>query len=106
MESPLRPTGRGETAIRAIRGAPCPQRASASSRWVTLHAIVGRFRGSFSAEHGIGRLKRDALARHKSAVALETMRAVKRAIDPKGIMNPGKVLLDAGPGKPGEQRNR
>ena len=71
-----------------------------------VHAVVGRFRGSISAEHGIGRLKRDALARHKSAVALETMRAIKRAIDPKGIMNPGKVLLDAGPGKPGEERNR
>jgi FAD/FMN-containing dehydrogenase len=65
-----------------------------------VHAVVGRFRGSISAEHGIGRLKRDALARHKSAVALETMRAIKRAIDPKGIMNPGKILLDAGHGKP------
>ena len=70
-----------------------------------VHAVVGRFRGSISAEHGIGRLKRDALARHKSAVALETMRAIKRAIDPRGIMNPGKVLLDAGPGKPAEERN-
>ena len=67
-----------------------------------VHAVVGRFRGSISAEHGIGRLKRDALAQHKSAVALETMRAIKRAIDPKGIMNPGKILLDTGPGKRGE----
>jgi D-lactate dehydrogenase (cytochrome) len=70
-----------------------------------VNAVVGRFRGSISAEHGIGRLKRDALARHKSAVALETMRAIKRAIDPKGIMNPGKVLLDARPGDPAEERN-
>ena len=71
-----------------------------------VQALVSRFRGSISAEHGIGRLKRDALARHKSPVALETMRAIKRAIDPKGIMNPGKILLDVYPSTPagGAQR--
>ena len=57
-----------------------------------VHAIVRRYRGSISAEHGIGRLKVEALARHKSAVDLDVMRAIKRALDPHGILNPGKVL--------------
>ena len=48
--------------------------------------------GSISAEHGIGALKRDALVEHKSAVALNLMRAIKAALDPKGIMNPGRLL--------------
>jgi FAD/FMN-containing dehydrogenase len=61
-----------------------------------VHDIVRRFRGSISAEHGIGRLKRTALARHKSHVELEVMRAIKRALDPKGILNPGKVLPEPG----------
>ena len=42
--------------------------------------------------HGIGRLKREALARHKGHVELEVMHAIKRALDPKGILNPGRVL--------------
>jgi len=57
-----------------------------------VHAIVRRYRGSISAEHGIGRLKVEALARHKGAVDLDVMRAIKRALDPHGILNPGKVL--------------
>ena len=57
-----------------------------------VHEIVRRYRGSISAEHGIGRLKREALARHRSHVDLEVMRAIKRALDPRGILNPGKVL--------------
>ena len=48
--------------------------------------------GSISAEHGIGALKRDALAERKSPVALQMMRAIKQALDPKGLMNPGRVL--------------
>jgi len=48
--------------------------------------------GSFSAEHGIGALKRDELARRKSAVALAAMRAIKAALDPLGLMNPGRVV--------------
>jgi FAD/FMN-containing dehydrogenase len=59
-----------------------------------VHAIVRRYRGSISAEHGIGRLKREALARHKGPVEIEVMRAIKHALDPKGILNPGKVLPD------------
>lgn len=48
--------------------------------------------GSISAEHGIGQLKREDNARYKSAVELATMRAIKQALDPRGLMNPGKVL--------------
>ena len=48
--------------------------------------------GSFSAEHGVGVSKRATMARHKDPVALEVMRAIKSALDPKGILNPGKVL--------------
>ena len=51
--------------------------------------------GSISAEHGIGRLRRDALRTYKPPVALDVMRAIKSALDPKGIMNPGKVLPPA-----------
>jgi FAD/FMN-containing dehydrogenase len=48
--------------------------------------------GSISAEHGIGLLKRDALAQHEPAVAIDLMRRVKAALDPQGRLNPGKLL--------------
>ncbi len=57
-----------------------------------IHDLVAELGGSFSAEHGIGRLKVAELARYASPVKLELMRAIKRALDPRGIMNPGKVL--------------
>ena len=57
-----------------------------------VHAIVARYSGSFSAEHGIGQLKRDLLASAKDPVALDVMRKIKAALDPHGLMNPGKVL--------------
>jgi FAD/FMN-containing dehydrogenase len=57
-----------------------------------MHDLVAQYGGSFSAEHGIGQLKRQELARYKHPVALEIMHSIKRALDPKGIMNPGKVL--------------
>lgn len=57
-----------------------------------VHGLVAEMGGSISAEHGIGRLKRDALLRFKDPVALEMMRAIKSAFDPNGILNPGKVL--------------
>jgi FAD/FMN-containing dehydrogenase len=53
---------------------------------------VAEFGGSFSAEHGIGALKRDELALRKSPVALGLMRAIKQALDPLGLMNPGRLL--------------
>jgi FAD/FMN-containing dehydrogenase len=49
------------------------------------------FRGAVSAEHGIGLAKRHALPYSRSAVELDVMRSVKRALDPRGILNPGKV---------------
>jgi FAD/FMN-containing dehydrogenase len=55
--------------------------------------LVGRLGGSFSAEHGIGRLRAAQLARRTDPVELALMRDLKRALDPKGILNPGKVLL-------------
>lgn len=57
-----------------------------------VHDEVYKYSGSFSAEHGIGQLKRDELTTRKSFVELELMRSIKRALDPNGIMNPGKVL--------------
>jgi len=53
---------------------------------------VQHFGGSISAEHGVGSLKVDKLEQHKSPVALEMMRAIKRALDPDNLMNPGRVL--------------
>ncbi|WP_428410093.1 FAD-binding oxidoreductase [Hyphococcus sp.] len=57
-----------------------------------VYDVIGDFSGSISAEHGVGRHRRDTLAKRKSAVELEMMRAIKKALDPKGIMNPGKML--------------
>lgn len=59
-----------------------------------VHDIVHEMGGSFSAEHGIGVMKRADLARYKSPAEIDVMRAVKRALDPKGILNPGKLLPD------------
>jgi FAD/FMN-containing dehydrogenase len=53
---------------------------------------VARFDGSISAEHGVGSLKRDKLPHYKNPVALRLMRAVKTALDPQGLMNPGRVI--------------
>ncbi len=57
-----------------------------------LHDLAAALGGSFSAEHGIGRLKVAELERYAPATELALMHAVKRALDPNGIMNPGKVL--------------
>jgi FAD/FMN-containing dehydrogenase len=57
-----------------------------------IFALVTELGGSISAEHGIGQMKRDVLKRHKSDVEIDAMRAIKQALDPKGILNPGKVL--------------
>ncbi|BBK30024.1 4-phosphoerythronate dehydrogenase (FAD-dependent) [Stella humosa] len=66
------------------------------ARWAEfneiVHRVVAGMNGSISAEHGIGRLKRDVLPDFKSGLELDLMRKVKRALDPAGIMNPGKVL--------------
>jgi FAD/FMN-containing dehydrogenase len=57
-----------------------------------VHDLVARYHGSISAEHGIGRLKREELQRYAPPGALHAMRAIKQALDPNGIMNPGKLL--------------
>lgn len=57
-----------------------------------VHDIVREFGGSFSAEHGVGVMKRAALKRYKSAVEVDVMRLLKSALDPKGILNPGKLI--------------
>jgi len=57
-----------------------------------VHDIVAGLGGSISAEHGIGQLKRSEMLRYKSEVEMDLMRAVKQAIDPRNLMNPGKVL--------------
>jgi FAD/FMN-containing dehydrogenase len=57
-----------------------------------VYEVVNSLDGSISAEHGLGQLKREEIKRYKSAIELEMMRAVKRALDPGGIMNPGKVI--------------
>jgi D-lactate dehydrogenase (cytochrome) len=66
------------------------------ARWNEVNAavdkIVLKLGGSISAEHGIGRLKRESLPKVKDPVALDLMRDIKRTLDPNGILNPGKVL--------------
>ena len=59
-----------------------------------VYDTVEQFDGSISAEHGVGELKRHKLVKHKSPVALNLMHAIKSALDPKGTMNPGRVLQD------------
>lgn len=57
-----------------------------------VHDRVVAMNGSISAEHGLGQLRRDEARHYKSSVELELMKAVKRALDPNGLLNPGKVL--------------
>jgi len=57
-----------------------------------VHDIVARHAGSISAEHGIGQLRREEIRRYKPAVELDLMAKVKAALDPRGLMNPGKVI--------------
>ena len=66
-----------------------PQRAAIKR---SVHDLVHRLGGSVSAEHGIGRLKVDDLERYGDPTKLAAMRAIKAALDPKGILNPGAVL--------------
>jgi FAD/FMN-containing dehydrogenase len=65
-------------------------------RWddvnAAVFAVVKKYGGSISAEHGVGIVKRDLLPSVKDPVALDIMRTLKRTLDPKGILNPGKVL--------------
>jgi D-lactate dehydrogenase (cytochrome) len=75
---------------------PGADKAAFLERWHDVNAVVfevvARYGGSISAEHGIGVIKRDLLPKVKDPVAYELMRTLKRTLDPKGILNPGKVL--------------
>jgi FAD/FMN-containing dehydrogenase len=75
---------------------PSMDRAVFLANWEALnaavHEIVLDLEGSISAEHGIGRLKRDLLRHAKQPLELEMMRKIKQAFDPNGILNPGKLL--------------
>ncbi len=66
------------------------------ARWGDVNkvvfAVVKKYGGSISAEHGVGVMKRDILPEYKDPVALELMRGLKKLLDPNGILNPGKVL--------------
>jgi FAD/FMN-containing dehydrogenase len=74
----------GQSPERFMSGQPTANRI--------VHDLVAAAGGSISAEHGIGQLKRDELTRYKSPLELELMRRVKHALDPAGLLNPGKVL--------------
>ncbi|KIC09895.1 2-hydroxyacid dehydrogenase [Leisingera sp. ANG-M1] len=76
------PRGRTRDAYKAVRDAVQE----------TVHGLVHAFGGSFSAEHGVGRMKTGDLERYGDPVRLAAMSAVKNALDPNGIMNPGAVL--------------
>ena len=66
--------------------------AKAHDLELAVHDLAVQLDGSFSAEHGIGKLKRDELARYKSDVEFDLMQRVKAVLDPNGTMNPGKIL--------------
>jgi len=57
-----------------------------------VHDLVHELDGSISAEHGLGQLKREEILRYKSPIEMDMMRDIKRALDPHGLMNPGKIL--------------
>jgi FAD/FMN-containing dehydrogenase len=61
-----------------------------------VHDIVHGMKGSISAEHGIGLLKRNEILLYKDPVAVDLMRTLKRALDPRNILNPGKVIVASG----------
>jgi FAD/FMN-containing dehydrogenase len=67
-------------------------RAAAADLTTAIHDSVAAADGSISAEHGLGRAKAAAAASYKSDVEVDLMRAIKRAIDPQGLMNPGVVV--------------
>jgi FAD/FMN-containing dehydrogenase len=73
-------------------GDPVPFLAKWDAVQRAVHDIVHEMGGSFSAEHGIGVMKRSDLLRYKSSAEIETMRALKRTLDPKNILNPGKLI--------------
>ena len=84
------------TSTTTSRSPKAPTKPQFLARWDEVNevvfAVVKKFGGSISAEHGVGVMKRDILPKYKDPVALELMRGLKRTLDPNGILNPGKVL--------------
>ncbi|MFM5895287.1 MAG: FAD-binding oxidoreductase [Novosphingobium sp.] len=78
----------------SVRGEWEASKGKAVSRFV--HDLVTQWHGSISAEHGIGQMKRDELARLGDPVALDLMHRIKTALDPAGLLNPGKLLAPRG----------
>jgi len=72
--------------------APAPSAEQTQAANKIVYALLDEMQGSISAEHGLGQMKRDEITRHKSTVELDMMRAIKKALDPLNIMNPGKVI--------------
>jgi FAD/FMN-containing dehydrogenase len=68
----------------------------------TAYAITGQFGGSISAEHGIGLLKRPYLKLSRTPEEIETMRTLKRALDPRNILSPGRIIV-VGQNEPASQ---
>ncbi|WP_349572989.1 FAD-binding oxidoreductase [Azotobacter salinestris] len=68
-------------------------KACAEAIMHTIYKVVAAFNGSISAEHGLGQSKHRAAALYKDAVELSLMKSIKRLLDPKGLMNPGKVFV-------------
>ena len=57
-----------------------------------VHGAASALAGSFSAEHGVGKLKRELLHQTESPLAIDLMQRIKHALDPAGLMNPGKLV--------------
>jgi FAD/FMN-containing dehydrogenase len=80
----------GDGNLHVTTGLPTPERKDEVK--ALIYALIARYGGSISAEHGIGINKRDYLHHSRSAAEIATMRRLKMALDPRNILNPGKVL--------------
>jgi FAD/FMN-containing dehydrogenase len=69
-----------------------PDGATSEAVNATVHAIVKDYRGSITAEHGIGRYRREDLREHRSDAEMQIMRAIKTALDPENRLNPGSIF--------------
>ena len=78
--------------VRPKDAAPAPFLERRGDLTPMVDDLVNELDGSFSAEHGIGQVKREQLRRYRSTTELAVMEKIKAALDPRGIMNPGKVL--------------
>ncbi|MCA1441475.1 FAD-binding oxidoreductase [Ensifer sp. IC4062] len=82
----------GDSNLHIAFSVPDADEESAHQVDAVVYPLVAAYHGSISAEHGIGTLKRDFLDQSRSAAELDVMRRIKNALDPNGILNPGKVL--------------